>query len=759
MEFRCPACNEPVAPEAYRCKTCRAICSYRNFLLSSRVICTVLFLVAAVLTWQVIIPWVRGFARTYASYKDGAIIPDVVTRAYLHLRDKNWETPRNHVKGKLLHLHNRSLANEHAILFVHGWNGDYLSTWGEVGQMIQDQRLNRIYDFVFYGYDTGLKKHVPLRDVANGLRDEINLLAERYKTVSIVTHSKGGLVTLRAILDRHLQAQPFPLHKVVMFAPPSENLFLENLEWIKQLPQKELNEMRAGEKAVVAELDLIHRDIDAIMAQADGSEEKERFRKEFLNKLSIIHGAKDRVVDFKVDAKTPYLPLLDDPTGASHYTLLSEFDHTDIVKIGSQGNVDLIHQFIEVMFSRLGRPPDRGHVDREQLAQTAREWVSNKLYEMNRMVLDVPKLGLVWNDVEAAVKARFPDANAEDARDDFIKQVYYIYIFLDMYAKMKELQGPDALKFDESPLKDWRQDWIPQLVQSETGRWMLQKELYKYYDPAIRAEIEEATRFSTEELIKFVNHAAEQFQTHSVPEVFKEFKTKGTVWKYGETYLFVIGADGKVLLHSAEPNKERQDMAELRDADGRAFLKHAIDGMSETVPNNWAFYRYNKPGEKQAHWKASYLTRITALDKQSYVVGSGVYNLNPDAKLIQEMVDRAAGMIEKQGESAIELIKDPKGPFVYADTFVLVADKLGKCIASADQTFHEGENLILIKDADGRSIGQRLVDAPKQSPSGAGWDECLWNKPRSSQSAIKTIYVRRAVSGEKEYIVASWTWK
>ncbi len=756
----CPACREVVPGEAYRCKNCRAICSYWNFFRSARVICAALLLLAGLAAWKVVIPLLEGSTRSYASYTDGDIIPDAVTRTFLRLSDKKWQTPRNHVRGKILHLRHQNLPNEHAILFVHGWNGDYLSTWGDVGQMIQDQRLNRIYDFVFYGYDTGLRKHVPLQEVANGLRDEINLLGQRYKSVSIVTHSKGGLVALRAILNQHLLAQPFRLHKVIMFAPPSENLFLENLEWVKQLGEKELAEMRAGEKSVVAELDVIHRDIDAITSQTDGSEEKQRFRTDFLNRLFIVHGALDRVVDFKADGKTVYQPLIDDPSGTSHYTLLPEFDHVNLVKIGGQAGADFMHQFVDLLVSRLGRPDERGPVDHAQLAQTTRDWVANKLYEMNRMVLEVPKLGLVWNDVETAIKERYPLPESEGVRNDFIKQVYYIYIFLDMYAKMKELQGPGALDADESPLKDWRQDWIPQLVRSETGRWMLQKELYKYYDPSIRSEIEEATRFSTDELMDFVKKAGEKLSTIPVQDAFKEFKTKGSAWYYGETYLFVIGADGNVRMHSAEPERERQSIVDFRDADGRDFLKYAIDGMSETTPNNWAFYRYKKPGAKQPHRKASYLMRVVGQDKQTYIVGSGVYNLTPDPRLIQEMVDRAAQLIEKQGDAAVALLKDRKGPFVYGETSLMLTDPSGKCLVSIDENFaKEGDDLNLVKGADGRSIGQRLTEAVKQSAEGWGWDECLLNKPRSNQSAIKTIYARRARHAEKEYIVAASAWQ
>jgi signal transduction histidine kinase len=289
---------------------------------------------------------------------------------------------------------------------------------------------------------------------------------------------------------------------------------------------------------------------------------------------------------------------------------------------------------------------------------------------------------------------------------------------------------------------------------------MLQKELYKYYDSSIRSEIEEATRFSTEELMDFVKKAGEKLSSNPVPDAFKEFKTKGSAWCYGETYLFVIGADGTVKMHSAEPERERQSIADFRDADGRDFLKYAIDGMSETTPNNWAFYRYKKPGAKQPHPKASYLMRVVGQDKQTYFVGSGVYNLTPDPRLIQEMVDRAAQLIEKNGETTIELLKDPKGPFVYGETSVLLIDPSGKCLVSIDQNFaKEGDNLNLVKGADGRSIGQRLTEAVKQNSEGWGWDECLLNKPRSNQSAIKTIYARRTQHAEKEYIVAAFAWQ
>src|SRR5437762_11070224 len=53
-------------------------------------------------------------------------------------------------------------------------------------------------------------------------RSMLTHLEEDYKSITIVTHSNGGLVAMRALLDRAKDfpaKQPHKIHRIVMFTP------------------------------------------------------------------------------------------------------------------------------------------------------------------------------------------------------------------------------------------------------------------------------------------------------------------------------------------------------------------------------------------------------------------------------------------------------------------------------------------------------------------------------------------------------------
>src|SRR5207247_2041667 len=50
---------------------------------------------------------------------------------------------------------------------------------------------------------------------------------------------------------------------------------------------------------------------------------------------------------------------------------------------------------------------------------------------------------------------------------------------------------------------------------------------------------------------------------------FPEFRKKGSEWNHDDVYIFVIGSDGKSLVH---PTLEGQNIMELKDSTGKAIV-------------------------------------------------------------------------------------------------------------------------------------------------------------------------------------------
>jgi cytochrome c len=108
----------------------------------------------------------------------------------------------------------------------------------------------------------------------------------------------------------------------------------------------------------------------------------------------------------------------------------------------------------------------------------------------------------------------------------------------------------------------------------------------------------------------------------------------------------------------------------------------------------------------------------------------------------------AAAMVNELGaEAAYAKINDPKGPFVWKNTYVfaLTAD-------TASITAHPfkpgliGKNLLGIKDVNGKMFFAEFVEVA-QSGTGAGWVSYMWPKPEEKKPSPKISYIYR-VPGE-----------
>src|SRR4051812_28843255 len=226
--MHCQACLSENDDRAYRCRACGRICSYRR--LGQRYRYVLLVLAALAGWWE--IPRLVGqwSSKGYEDLPAGALVPDAMTLSWLELTDKGWFCEEPHYKGRLLHLRHNVFQAKDVIVFIHGFIGDYLDTWGKPKVLLDDPRFNRNYDFVFYGFKTALYGDVPaFEEEAAKLDGVLTRLQGNYNSITIVTHSKGGLLATRTLLNRARDfpgKQPYKIHRIVLFTPLSENVSL-----------------------------------------------------------------------------------------------------------------------------------------------------------------------------------------------------------------------------------------------------------------------------------------------------------------------------------------------------------------------------------------------------------------------------------------------------------------------------------------------------------------------------------------------------
>lgn len=106
----------------------------------------------------------------------------------------------------------------------------------------------------------------------------------------------------------------------------------------------------------------------------------------------------------------------------------------------------------------------------------------------------------------------------------------------------------------------------------------------------------------------------------------------------------------------------------------------------------------------------------------------------------------AAAMINAKGlEEASRMIGDPKGPFVWKDSYVFLMDLKGKMLAHPMQPeLAKEEHVLLRTDATGKAIFVHFVNIAKDP--GQGWVDYMWPKPGKSSPAKKVTYIYKVPS-------------
>src|SRR6056297_892017 len=89
---------------------------------------------------------------------------------------------------------------------------------------------------------------------------------------------------------------------------------------------------------------------------------------------------------------------------------------------------------------------------------------------------------------------------------------------------------------------------------------------------------------------------------------------------------------------------------------------------------------------------------------------------------------KAAALINSQGlEKAIQIISDPKGPFVWKDSYVFLMDLDGKMLAHPFKPeLTKRKHCLLITDPTGKALFVHFVNIAKKAKQ--GWVNYMWPK-------------------------------
>lgn len=255
----------------------------------------------------------------------------------------------------------------------------------------------------------------------------------------------------------------------------------------------------------------------------------------------------------------------------------------------------------------------------------------------------------------------------------------------------------------------------------------------------------------TRDLVALVNDAAKLVSTRG-EAAFEDFRLAGSPWRRGETYVFVLDLQGNMLVHP-DPAMEGKNELNLKDVNGKPIIKGLL-AAATAVPGQqegWSHYEWPVPGGLLPRWKSTYVREVATPGGKRFVIGAGMYDDRMEKAFVVDMVKHAVADIEKSGEAAFPLLRDPKGPYIAKDTYVFVIDPNGVELVNPAFPNLEKRNVLDVKDTQGKPLNRAMLEVVKTR--GSGWVDYLWPKPGESVSTQKSAYVSRAKLGEQWVLV------
>jgi len=100
---------------------------------------------------------------------------------------------------------------------------------------------------------------------------------------------------------------------------------------------------------------------------------------------------------------------------------------------------------------------------------------------------------------------------------------------------------------------------------------------------------------------------------------YAEITSKGGQFHDRDLYLTVYGMDGVVRAHGANEKMVGKNLIDLKDVDGKAFVKERVE-LAAAKPSFWQDYKFTNPVSKKIEPKSMYCEKL-----DDTIVCGGIY--------------------------------------------------------------------------------------------------------------------------------------
>jgi signal transduction histidine kinase len=123
-----------------------------------------------------------------------------------------------------------------------------------------------------------------------------------------------------------------------------------------------------------------------------------------------------------------------------------------------------------------------------------------------------------------------------------------------------------------------------------------------------------------------------------------------------------------------------------------------------------------------------------------------------EAKAIENLVNRAATLIDKDGKAAFVEFRKKDSVWFHGDTYLFAYDMGANVLLNPAFPQREGTNVSGQKDSKGKLLHQAIIDTAKK---GSGWVDYWFPKPGQTEPSHKWTYVKQVTIGGVSGLIAS----
>ncbi len=137
---------------------------------------------------------------------------------------------------------------------------------------------------------------------------------------------------------------------------------------------------------------------------------------------------------------------------------------------------------------------------------------------------------------------------------------------------------------------------------------------------ALLAQSALAQNATKEDAVAMVKKGAAYIKANGKDKAYAEITAKSPQFLKNDLYLVVYGLDGKCLAHGANAKQVGRDLIDLKDIDGKPFVRERVELGKSSPKGFWQDYKFTNPTSKKIEPKQMYCERL-----DETIVCGGIY--------------------------------------------------------------------------------------------------------------------------------------